>query len=79
MVGWTKNEPTYADARQDKDGILANIVNIHYPDGRTITMTSYNGPQEKDEKHTRVKPVFTTDQLIVMAGNKAWKFPGTGK
>ena len=79
VVGWTKNAPTYSDARQDKDGVLANIVNIHYPDGRAITMTSYNGPQEKDAKHTRVKPFFSTDQLLVMAGNKAWKFPGTGK
>lgn len=79
VVGWTKNQPSYTDARQDKDGVLANIVEIHYPDGRMIAMSSYNGPQEKDAKRTRVKPLFTTDQLLVMAGNKDWKFPGTGK
>jgi hypothetical protein len=79
VVEWTKEAPTYSDARQDKDGVLANIATIHYEDGRAITMTSYNGPQEKDAKHTRAKPRFTTDQLLVMAGNKGWKFPGTGK
>jgi hypothetical protein len=78
VVGWTKNSPEYSDGRQAKEGVIANSVEIHYPDGRMIAMTSYNGPQQKGAKHTRVKPVFTTDQLLVMAGNKAWKFPGTG-
>jgi hypothetical protein len=78
VVGWEKNSPTYSDARQAKDGVISNRVEIHYPDGRMITMTSYNGPQEKLAKHTRVKPVFTTEQLLAMAANKAWKFPGTG-
>ncbi|MEU4393575.1 hypothetical protein [Kribbella sp. NPDC023855] len=78
VVGWEKNSPSYSDARQAKDGVVSNRVEIHYPDGRMIAMTNYNGPQEKGAKHTRVKPVFTTDQLLTMAGNKAWKFPGTG-
>lgn len=78
VVGWTKNAPEYSDGRQAKEGVIANSVEIHYPDGRTISMTSLNGPLQKGAKHTRVKPVFTTDQLLVMAGNKAWKFPGTG-
>jgi hypothetical protein len=79
VVGWTKNEPTYSDARQAKDGVVKNTVEIHYPDGRTISMSSYNGPQEKGAKHTRVKPAFTTDQLLVLAGNKAWTFPKAAK
>lgn len=78
VVGWDKNSPSYSDARQAKDGVISNRVEIHYPDGRMIGMTSYNGPQEKGAKHTRAKPVFRTEQLLVMAGNKAWKFPGTG-
>lgn len=78
VVGWTKDEPTYSDARQKVNGVLANRVEIHYPNGRTIGMTSYNGPQEKDAKHTRAKPAFTPDELMAMANNRGWKFPGTG-
>lgn len=78
VVGWTKDEPTYSDARQKVNGVLTNRVEIHYPNGRTIGMTSYNGPQEKDAKHTRAKPAFTPDELMAMANNKGWKFPGTG-
>jgi len=78
VVGWSTNEAVYSDSRQDINGVVSNRIEIHYPDGRYIGMTSYNGPQEKDAKHTRVKPAFTTDQLLAMAGDKAWKFPGTG-
>ncbi|ONI75549.1 hypothetical protein BWI15_06790 [Kribbella sp. ALI-6-A] len=79
VTGWSRNEPTYGDERQAINGVLANRVEIHYPDGRMISMTSYNGPQEKDAKHTRVKPVLSTAELFAMAGNAGWKFPGTGK
>lgn len=78
VTGWSKNEPTYGDERQAINGVLANRVEIHYPDGRTISMTSYNGPSEKDDKHTRALPTFSTAQLLAMAGKPGWKFPGTG-
>ncbi|MEU4197000.1 hypothetical protein AB0E69_34220 [Kribbella sp. NPDC026611] len=78
VVGWSKNAPTYSDARQQINGVVANIVEIHYPDGRYINMYSFNGPQEKDAKHTRPAPPFTTDKLLEMAKNKGWKFPGNG-
>ncbi|GAB2572887.1 hypothetical protein [Kribbella endophytica] len=78
VTGWSKNEPSYGDERQAINGVLANRVEIHYPNGRMITMTSYNGPSEKDDKHTRAKPTFSTDQLLTMAGTPGWKFPGTG-
>ncbi|WP_433167111.1 hypothetical protein [Kribbella sp. CA-247076] len=77
VVGWVKNEPVYADARQKVNGVVSSRVEIHYPDGRMISMTSYNGPQEKDARHTRPKPAFSTDQLLQMAGSKSWAFPGT--
>jgi hypothetical protein len=79
VVGWSKDEAEYADARQDKDGVLHNTVTITYPDGRNIDLTSYNGPQQKGVKHTRAKAPYSTDQLIELAGNAGWKFPGTGK
>ncbi|MEV5966626.1 hypothetical protein AB0L70_32960 [Kribbella sp. NPDC051952] len=79
VVGWSKDEVEYADARQDKYGVLHNSVTISYPDGRTIDLTSYNGPQQKGVKHTRAKAPYSTDQLIEMAGNAGWKFPGSGK
>jgi hypothetical protein len=75
---WSKNEPTYGDERQAINGVLSNRVELHYPDGRMIAMTSYNGPQEKDAKHTRATPAFSTDELLTMARNPGWKFPGTG-
>jgi len=78
VVGWTKDSPEYSDARQKLEGVLSTRVEIYYPDGRAISMTSYNGPQQKGAKHTRVKPAFSPQQLLAMAGNKAWKFPGTG-
>jgi hypothetical protein len=78
VTGWSRNEPTYGDERQAINGVLANRVEIHYPDGRMITMTSYNGPSEKDDKHTRALPTFSTAQLLTMAGKPGWKFPGTG-
>jgi hypothetical protein len=78
VIGWSKNEPSYGDERQAINGVLANRVEIHYPDGRSISMTSYNGPTEKNDKHTRAKPMFSTDQLFAMAGKPGWKFPGTG-
>ena len=77
VIGWSKEVPEYPAGR-NVDGVVSNIVEIHYPNGRSISMTSYNAPQEKGAAHTRTKPAFTTDQLITMAGNQAWKFPGTG-
>jgi hypothetical protein len=79
VVGWNKNSPEYSDARQDKEGVLSNYAEIHYPDGRYINLTSYNAVEEKGSKHTRAKPALTVQQLLAMAGNKDWKFPGTKK
>lgn len=77
VLSWSKNEPVYPPGR-NTDGVVSNRIELTYKDGRSINMSSYNGPQEKGAKHTRPKPAFTTDQLIAMAENKAWKFPGTG-
>jgi hypothetical protein len=78
VVSWSKNEPVYSDGRQAEQGVLSNRSEIHYKDGRMISMTSYNAPQEKGSRHTRVKPLFSPDELMSLAGNKDWKFPGTG-
>lgn len=78
VVGWVENQAVYSDGRQQLNGVVSNRAEIHYPDGRVISMTSYNGPQEKDAMHTRTQPVFTPAELITMAGSKAWRFPGTG-
>ncbi len=78
VIGWIKNAPQYSDARQAKDGVLQNSAEIHYPDGRFISLSSYNAVQEKGSRYTRPQPALTTDQLLAMAGNEDWKFPGTG-
>jgi hypothetical protein len=79
VAGWDKNSPEYSDARQDKEGVLANRAEIHYPDGRSISITSYNAVEEKGSKHTRPKPAISAEKLLQMAGDKDWKFPGTKK
>jgi hypothetical protein len=79
VVGWSSEEPEYSGkGGGNPNGMVSSRSEIHYPDGRVISMTNYNGPEEKQVEHTRAHPVFTTDQLIEMAGNPAWKFPGTG-
>ncbi|MEV8373413.1 hypothetical protein AB0P21_11790 [Kribbella sp. NPDC056861] len=77
VAGWDKNSPEYSESRQDKEGVLGNTAAIHFPDGRYITLTSYNAVAEKGSKHTRPKPAISAEKLLDMAGNKAWKFPGT--
>ncbi|WP_328320250.1 hypothetical protein OHA70_21285 [Kribbella sp. NBC_00382] len=77
VAGWIKNEPEYSDARQAKEGVLENMADIYYPDGRHISITSYNAVEEKGSKHTRPKPAISAEKLLDMAGNKDWKFPGT--
>ncbi|TCO42589.1 hypothetical protein EV646_113211 [Kribbella antiqua] len=68
-------QPEYTDGRQDEYGVVNNYVVLTYKDGRQISLTSYNGPAEKDAQHTRPKPLFTVAQLAALAENKAWKFP----
>ncbi|NEA31047.1 hypothetical protein [Streptomyces sp. SID13031] len=78
LTTWSKDEPVYSDARQAAQGVLSSRVEVHYRDGRMIAMTSYNAPQEKDTKHTRAKPAFSTEELLSMATDADWEFPGTG-
>lgn len=68
--------PEYSDSRQAIAGVISNRFELQFGDGRFIGLTSYNASQEKDAKHTRPKPLFTTRQLVALAHNKAWKFPG---
>jgi hypothetical protein len=79
FVGWSTNEPEYTDARQQAEGVLQNTADIYYPDGRHISILNFNGSSEKGSKHTRATPIFTAQQLLAMAGDKGWKFPGTGR
>jgi hypothetical protein len=79
VVGWNKNSPEYSDFRQDKEGVLANYAEIHYPDGRFISLTNYNAVEEKGSKHTRATPAISAEKLLAMAGSSDWKFPGTKK
>ncbi|TDU88329.1 hypothetical protein EV138_1873 [Kribbella voronezhensis] len=77
---WEKNIPSYGDSRQQRYGILGNSVTLYYPDGRTISLWSFNGLGEKAQvKHTRATPAYTTEQLTTMADSKLWVFPGGTK
>jgi hypothetical protein len=76
VLSWTKDEPSYGDARQSINGVLGNVLQISYPDGRQIHVWSYNGPSEKDNKHTRAKPIYSIDQLTAIASSQQWVFPG---
>ncbi|MGW6276904.1 hypothetical protein [Kribbella sp. NPDC055071] len=76
VVGWSENVPEYTDSRQQLKGVVANQAELHYPDGRTITLTSLNGPDEKNTKHTRPEPAVGAKVLLDMAFSKNWQFPG---
>jgi hypothetical protein len=75
VLTWSLEEPEYSDGRQQAEGVLSNIVQVYYPDGRMINMTSYNAPAEKGSVHTRAKPIYTVAQLTTMADSSLWKFP----
>lgn len=79
VLNWSNDERTYGDARNGRFGVLMNRVQVNYADGRTISMTSFNAQSEKDQRHTRPKPTFAVSQLVKMATDSRWKFPGTGK
>ncbi|MFG1819577.1 hypothetical protein ACGFIF_37850 [Kribbella sp. NPDC049174] len=69
-------QPEYPGNR-NKDGVLSNYVVRRLPDGRIISLTSYNAPAEKGSPHTRPKPLFTVAQLSTLAQSKSWKLPAT--
>ncbi|MFI7067046.1 hypothetical protein ACIBL3_39025 [Kribbella sp. NPDC050124] len=69
-------EPTYAGSR-NVDGVVANYVARYLPDGRFMSLTSYNAPAEKGSPHTRAKPLFTVAQLTELVQSPAWKLPDT--
>jgi hypothetical protein len=70
-----KDQPEYSDSRQAKEGVLSNSVELYHPNGRTISIISFNAPAEKGERHTLAKPVLTVAQLTTLAKSTAWKFP----
>ena len=67
-------QPEYPGNR-NTDGVTSNYVALYYPDGRFISLTSYNAPAEKGQRHTRQKPMFTVAELTTMAKSKTWRFP----
>jgi hypothetical protein len=80
VLTWQKNVPSYSDSRQQKYGIVGNLVELYLPDGRYISLGSYNGLGEKAQvKHTRTAPAYSVEQLTKMADSKLWVFPGGTK
>ncbi|MGW1339446.1 hypothetical protein ACWCOV_00210 [Kribbella sp. NPDC002412] len=67
-------EPTYAGSR-NVDGVVGNYVARYLPDGRFMSLTSYNAPAEKGSPHTRAKPLYTVAQLTELVQSPAWKLP----
>lgn len=67
-------EPSYAGSR-NVDGVVANYVARYLPDGRFMSLTSYNGPAEKGSPHTRAKPLYTVAQLTELVQSPVWKLP----
>jgi hypothetical protein len=68
-------QPAYSDQRQDKDGVVSNYVALYLRDGGMISLTSYNGPEEKGSPHTRQKPLLSVADLTKLVESKAWKIP----
>jgi hypothetical protein len=59
-------------------GVISNSVMIYRPDGKMLSLTNYNAPQQKGVEHTRPKPVYSVNSLIQIAESKLWKFPAAG-
>ncbi|MFF0270038.1 hypothetical protein [Kribbella sp. NPDC004536] len=70
-----KESPEYTDSRQSQYGVVSNYVLLIRRDGRSINLTSYNGPAEKDKPHTRPAPLLSVKELTAIAKSKAWKLP----
>jgi hypothetical protein len=68
------DSPTYREAN-NPGGVLTTWVELARPDGTKISLSSVNGPQEKDAEHTRAKPLFTAAELTKLAESTAWSFP----
>ncbi|MEV0286921.1 hypothetical protein AB0H36_22635 [Kribbella sp. NPDC050820] len=66
--------PSYAGSR-NVDGVVSNYVARYLPDGRFMSLTSYNGPAEKGTPHTRTKPLLTVAQLTELVQSPQWKLP----
>lgn len=70
-----KESPVYPDDRQAQNSVISNYVMLYRRDGRVISLTSYNGPAEKDKQHTRPKPILSVQDLTTLVKSKAWKLP----
>jgi hypothetical protein len=56
-------------------GVVSNYVTRYLPDGRFMSLTSYNAASEKGSQHTRPKPLFTVAQLSTLIQSKSWQLP----
>ncbi|WP_427896015.1 hypothetical protein ACQHIV_18980 [Kribbella sp. GL6] len=75
-----KESPEYTDSRQAEFGVVSNYVLLQRRDGRSISLTSYNGPREKGKPgHTRATPLLSVKDLTALAESKAWKLPPLSK
>jgi len=67
--------PEYTDGRQAQYGVVSRYVTLFRKDGRNINLTSYNGPAEKGQSHTRKNPILSAAELSDLAKSKSWKLP----
>ncbi|WP_328997977.1 hypothetical protein OHA18_26350 [Kribbella sp. NBC_00709] len=67
--------PEYSDGRQAQYSVVSRFVTLYRPDGRNINVTSYNGPAEKGQQHTRKQPILSAAELSTLAKSKSWKLP----
>jgi hypothetical protein len=74
-----KESPEYTDSRQAEFGVVSNYVVLQRRDGRSISLTNYNGPAEKGKQHTRPTPLLSVKDLTALAESKAWKLPPVSK
>ncbi|MFE4517143.1 hypothetical protein ACFRMQ_23455 [Kitasatospora sp. NPDC056783] len=59
----------YADGRADTKEWLATLTG---PDGRSVSVSEWNSPQEKGAPDSRPNPPLTPDQLKAVVTDKSW-------
>jgi hypothetical protein len=71
----TINERRDVREPNNPKAVVDNSVEIHWKDGRAISLASYNAVEEKGSDRTRPKPILSVATLLKMAESDQWGYP----
>jgi hypothetical protein len=68
------DRPLYTD-QPNPGGIRVTTVELFYRDGRQISISNYNAPNDHGVEHSRPAPILSIAQLTQIARSKQWVYP----